>query len=293
MTITIFTPTYNRAHLLSGLYQSLLRQTNRDFEWIIGDDGSSDHTHELVQRFQREGMLNITYFSQSNSGKHVAFNEGVKRAKGELFCNLDSDDMLMDDAIQTIISEWEALRTEHALDEFAGLAGNKIYADGSPVGATVDYQYLDTTIIDYRFVRGIYGDKMEIFRTDILKQYPFPVNGENFCPEALVWNRIGSAYKFRFFNKNIFQGEYLPGGLSARIVEIRKNSPQNASTYYGELTRYKIPSLQKVKAAANYWRFCIYNRSMSWREKISAISLHLTMLALPLGLLMALKDAKR
>ena len=48
MLITIFTPTYNRAELLPRLYKSLQEQTNKDFEWVIVDDGSTDNTKEVI-----------------------------------------------------------------------------------------------------------------------------------------------------------------------------------------------------------------------------------------------------
>ena len=92
--ITIFTPTYNRAHLLERLYKSLCHQSNKDFEWVIVDDGSVDHTEKLIESFQLENQIPIQFFKQENSGKHTAINKGVAMAKGELFFIVDSDDFL-------------------------------------------------------------------------------------------------------------------------------------------------------------------------------------------------------
>ena len=88
MTITILTPTYNRAGTLPKLFGSLQGQTSKDFEWIVIDDGSKDNTTELVKEFaeKAEGFL-VTYLKQHNSGKHVALNNGISKAQGELiFC---------------------------------------------------------------------------------------------------------------------------------------------------------------------------------------------------------------
>lgn len=279
---------------MPALYQSLTSQdAAANFEWIVGDDGSTDGTEALIRSWQQEGKIRIRYFVQKNSGKHIAFNKGVSMAEGVLFLNLDSDDKLLPVAVRTILDQWAILKQDSNLDAFAGLAGNKIYTDGSLVGSPIDYETLDTGIIDYRFIRGIQGDKMEVFRTAILKQFPFPENGERFCPEALVWNRIGSQYTFRFFNKALYQGEYLPGGLSEKIVAIRKKSPNNAATYYAELSRYPVPVTQKIKAGINYWRFVIYDTSTPTLKKMTGMNILLSISTLPIGLLFALKDLKK
>ena len=56
-TLTIFTPAYNRAHTIGRTYESLCRQTCKDFEWLIIDDGSSDNTHELVEGWIRDNCM--------------------------------------------------------------------------------------------------------------------------------------------------------------------------------------------------------------------------------------------
>jgi len=61
---TVFTPTYNRAHTLPRVYESLKHQTFRDFEWLIVDDGSTDNTKELVEVWQKENLFPIRYFWQ-------------------------------------------------------------------------------------------------------------------------------------------------------------------------------------------------------------------------------------
>lgn len=85
MTVTVFTPTYNRADLLPRLYKSLCGQVYTDFEWVIVDDGSKDKTEDVVKSFIEEECLNIHYIKQTNGGKHRAINRGLKAAKGELF----------------------------------------------------------------------------------------------------------------------------------------------------------------------------------------------------------------
>lgn len=291
--LTIFTPTYNRALLLQRVYDSLLAQTNQNFEWVIVDDGSSDNTPELVQKFVDEQRVKIVFEKQINSGKHIAINRGLQLASGELFLILDSDDELTRDAVEKVANQWHNLLKEPDFETFGGLVANKSYTNGKGIGNELNYEILDTTIIDYRFHRKITGDKLEIFKTPLIKQYPFPINGEKFCPEALVWNRIGSKYKFRFFNDSIYLAEYLPDGLTDRIVTIRKKSPNNAATYYAELAVYHIPITEKIKAGINYWRFCIYDKSTSLSGKFSKINPLLGLVTMPFGLLFALKEFRK
>jgi glycosyltransferase involved in cell wall biosynthesis len=259
----------------------------------VGDDGSEDNTVELIAGYQNEGKIKIRYFRQKNSGKHIAVNEGVRIAAGNLFLILDSDDELTADAVETVQQQWHKLLSDYNgnIHQFGGIVADKMYADGKLIGTTINHdETLDATIIDYRFRRKITGDKLEIFRTEILKQYPFPEHGEKFCPEALVWNRIGSVYKFRFFNKAIYKAEYLPNGLTSRITKIRISNPINASTYYAELSHYDIPVLQKIKAVINYWRFCIYDTSVSAGTKFGRTNAVLNVFCIVPGLLLAWND---
>lgn len=103
-TFTVFTPTYNRSHLLGRLYESLKRQTFRDSEWVIVDDGSTDQTQELVKHWQMEASFPIRYFWQPNSGKHVAYNRGLQEARGFLFADIDSDDFFAPEALDPTLT---------------------------------------------------------------------------------------------------------------------------------------------------------------------------------------------
>lgn len=98
--LTIFTPSYNRAYILPKLYESLKRQTDKRFEWVIVDDGSVDDTESLVNGWINESLININYQKQQNQGKHIAINTGVEMANGELFFIVDSDDQLTLNAVE-------------------------------------------------------------------------------------------------------------------------------------------------------------------------------------------------
>lgn len=252
--ITVFTPAYNRADLLPRLYDSLKAQTCRDFEWVVVDDGSTDGTEAVVRGFVEEGLLDIRYFRQENGGKLRAINRGVKEAKGELFFIVDSDDYLPKDSIMDICRVWEDVKEDSRFGGVSGYMGtdeNHFLGNGQTAPAV-----LDCNALDFRYTHHVEGDMAEVFRTDVLREIPFPeVEGEKFCPEALVWNRIAQKYILRYFHKIIYIAEYQVGGISANMAWWRMESPVASCTHYKELNGYDVPWRIKAKSAINYWRF--------------------------------------
>ena len=292
--ITVFTPAYNRAGHLKKLYDTLVAQTFKDFEWIVVNDGSTDETEKVLNRFKEEKLVQLTLISQPNAGKQIAINTGVNAAQGELFFIVDSDDWLPEDSLETIYYYWETVKSENREEQFAGVSGNRIHSDGSVNGGDVPYEVLDADVFTYRHEMGIQGDKAEVYLTSVLKQCPFPVfEGEKFCPESLVWYRIGERYNLRFFNKGIYIGDYLDGGLTARSQAIRANSPRYTAMAYKEMVNsHKSPLWAKFRASINYWRFSPYNHYQKLSEKINDLQPFWAVLTLPLGLAYYLKEKK-
>lgn len=236
MIITIFTPTYNRAYTLPALYKSLCHQTYSDFEWLIVDDGSTDTTEELIQSYIAEGKLDIRYIKQSNGGKHRAINRGVAEARGTLFFIVDSDDYLTENAVERVMAHWENIPDKKM---FAGVSGLKIAPNRIPVarfGTT--YDILDCSLIDYRYKYQCQGDSAEVYRTDVLREYPFPeIPGEKFVPEALIWVRIARKYCIRYFYEPIYVCEYLPDGYTNNFKRNLQANPKGFLLFYRESLR--------------------------------------------------------
>ena len=223
-TITIFTPTFNRRHLIDILYQSLLAQTQKNFEWLVVDDGSTDNTEQYFSDLlTKQQPFPIRYIKQENGGKHRAINNGVKNAAGELFFIVDSDDYLTENAIDKI-NQWVAtLDDSH---KWAGISGLKGYSKDSVVGQHSKATYIDAKNSERRKY-NLLGDKAEVYFTDILKQHPFPeILGEKFISEEIVWNAIArDDYYLRWFNEIIYICDYLDGGLTKNNSKDR-NNPQ-------------------------------------------------------------------
>lgn len=254
--ITILTPAYNRASLLPRLFDSLLRQTFKDFEWIVVDDGSTDNTHEVLASIKERcgDAFPMTCLYKENGGKHMAINMGVTRAQGELFFIVDSDDMLPPNALAIVAEEWRPISGD---SNFGGVAGLDIAMDTREViGSGLPQEHIDCNAIDIRYRHHVTGDMKEVFRTEVLREFPFPeFAGERFCPEQLVWFRMARRYRLRYINKPIYIADYQPDGITAGITRARMRNPSASMLTYAELTECPVPFLVKVKAAINFWRF--------------------------------------
>ena len=258
MLLTIFTPVYNRAYCLHKLYKSLRHQSCKDFEWIIVDDGSTDNIDEVVNGFIKDNQVKIKYYKQKNGGKHTAINFGVKRAEGEMFYIVDSDDYIPEDAVQFIIKNSLEILDN---DSFVGISGCDMTVEG--VKLSNMRKPIVATSLDVRFKHNIVGDLAEVFKTSVLAKYPFPeIPGERFCPEALVWNRMATdGLLIKYYPQILKIIEYMPDGLTAGIVKARMRSSIASMMCYSELNKLNVPFMQKLKAAINYWRFrfCMSN----------------------------------
>ena len=286
--LTIFTPTYNRAHLLPRLYASLVEQSCQEFTWLVVDDGSTDATEENLKAFKAKGEISMHYIKQVNQGKHIAINNGVELSQSELFFIVDSDDYLLPEAVTVVLQTHEA---HGHLPKYAGLAGRRIYADGSFVEKPFDFESKFEYNLKLRYDYKIFGDLAEVYLTSILKEYPFPsIENERFIPEGIVWNRIAKNYKLYFLNQGIYVCEYIEGGLSSKILKIRAESPQLSMLYYSELAAHEwTPYLQKIRSTINFWRFSFYS-SIPFVKKLQMVSFLRSLIAFPLAVMMFVKD---
>ena len=266
MKITVFTPTYNRAYIIEKLYHSLQRQTFKDFEWIVVDDGSEDETEDLFKKIQKDkNLFEIRYIKQKNGGKHRAINKGIEIAKGELFFIVDSDDYLIDTALKTI-TEIEESIPENEKKQFAGVCGLRGYSEKKENGKTFCGDILDITSLE-REKYGIYGDKAEVFYTSILKKYPFPTfENEKFITECVVWDKIAfDKYKIRYFNKIIYISDYLPDGLTAHVKDLYKKNPKGYGLYLAQCAKYgKIRGVNKWTQYMQY--FYDHRKELKFKE---------------------------
>ena len=247
--LTIITPTYNRGEHLENLFASLKKQSLKLFEWILVDDGSTDDTHSRFLNWEKENPgFEMTYLKKQNGGKHTALNLGIPAAKYEFIYVLDSDDTIVEDAVDTINNWVKHIRNN---SEFAGVAGLRRFKSSQEIIGEFpkNREYVDSSNIDRR-KNKLRGDKAEVYKRDLLIEHPFPVfENEKYVPEAIVFDQIAiKGYKLRWFNKVISEGEYLEGGITKGSGA--SNSTQNikANFYYEKIFFESRPFPQKYVA---------------------------------------------
>jgi glycosyltransferase involved in cell wall biosynthesis len=292
-TFTVFTATFNRAHTLHRVFESLTAQTIGDFEWLIIDDGSTDGTEALVRTWVDGAAFPIRYYWQENQGKHVATNEGVLRARGALFLILDSDDACDPEALETFRYHWEAIPGEER-DSFTGVACLTRRPDGAIVGSHFPAHPLDVSSHELRSRFGVTGDKWGFHRIEVLRRFPFPViPGEKFVPESLVWNRISQQYKTRYINTALLIYHPTEGSLSSAHPRIR--SPQGMRLHYLEHAQLlkRGSRWQRVRTLANYVRYSLHAYVGTGELFRSARQPGSMVLAYPLGLARYVVDKRK
>lgn len=251
--VTIFTPTYNRAYILPKLYDSLKRQSSKNFQWVVVDDGSTDETERLVQKWISQNAFEIVYKRRENGGKMRAINDGLDLATGEYFFIVDSDDYLTDDAVEMVERYSKDLPKE-----FAGMVFRKHNLSGDLFGE-FPAEIIDSDPVEIFYRKGIAGDKAEVVKREIMKKFRFPeIPGEKFVPEGLIWNRIGRNYKFRYINRVIYNFEYIADGYTNNFQETMRKNPEGMKLYYREMLGENIPLLNRIKFLIRYiqcWRY--------------------------------------
>lgn len=241
VTVTVFTPTYNRAYIIENLYRSLQRQTNKDFEWLIVDDGSTDNTQEIVNGWKNEtNDFQIRYYKKDNGGKCRAINYGVDLAQGLLFFNVDSDDYLTDDAIEKVI-EWE--RSLPKDKKYCGVVGNLGISATQTPNTLSGTDYRDANLLE-RYSEycenPIDGERAPVFYTEIQKMYKYPeFDGEKFVTPAVTWNRMANdGYKVRVFDDIIWIYEYQADGITSQGNMNFIKNPQGAGLWLREKSKF-------------------------------------------------------
>lgn len=290
---TVLTPTYNRAHTLPRVFESLKKQEFQDFEWLIVDDGSTDNTRELVQEWQKEADFPVRYYWQENQGKHIAHNTGVLHARGELTVVLDSDDMLADEALIHLKRHWDAIPREER-PHFAGVEGLAAYFDGRIEGTRFPKNVMDSDYIEIRNKYGVTGDKKGAVVTGILQEFLFPrFSGEKHIRPSLLWKRLAHHYRFRYINEIIQLKELQPGGLSFDRFRLRMKNPQGFRLYYREeINQHRGYSGigKQLDSCAKYVRYSLHSGIGYRQQQYEIDTPWLWLLSVPKGTLTWLRD---
>ncbi|OBZ12310.1 glycosyltransferase family A protein [Bacillus sp. FJAT-26390] len=270
-TLTVFTPTYNRAYCLHQVYESLQRQTCKDFEWLIIDDGSSDGTEELVAGWIAEQLMPIRYVLQQNQGMHGAHNTAYEHIETELNVCIDSDDYMPDDAIEHIVTFWNQNRS----DKVCGFVGLDAYTDGSIVGSELPEELVSSTLFDLYHKHGVTGDKKLVYLTSLTKLYPYPLfEGEKYVGLDYKYHLLNQQYELLLLNEVLCHVEYLPDGSSRNMLMQYRKNPKGFAFYRQALINLPIGNgIFKYRQAVHYVSSCLLSRNKRWLQDFPAKAL--------------------
>lgn len=233
MKISVLTPTYNRANLLERLYKSIVQNSKYgvDIEWLIMDDGSTDKTEDVVQKYKEENVIDIRYCHQENQGKMTAINNLVEKTDGDLIIECDSDDYFTEDAFKIIKDEYEKNKNNKKAYAMCFLKHNK---NGKNMGNY--FKHKETTMFDLYFKEGEDGEKALVFFKEIRKKYKHKLeHGEKFVTEARMYHEMDLSYNMLCINKCIMICEYQEEGYSKNINEQFKKNPYGYYKYFKEI----------------------------------------------------------
>ncbi len=287
--LTVFTPTYNRAHTLPRLYESLINQKlppNFKFEWMIIDDGSTDNTEELIKIWIEQSKISIQYIKTANGGKPRAINRAVTVAKSGYLFIVDSDDYIADEkTIGFLIDECDKIDKD---DSIVGIGGLRGYAINKPFKKPFFKKNIDATNLQRKDF-GLDVDCNEVYKIEILKRFPFNVwDGENFVPEEVVLNEMAlNGYKLRWFNRVIVISEYLDGGLTKGAWQLMKKNPMGYAMLYEHKLKIETDLQKKIYNTIQVVALSVVGKNpvypFSGKNKL------LSILCYPVGLLLALR----
>lgn len=254
--ITVFTPTYNRGNdkCLGRCYKNLCEQTNKEFIWLIIDDGSSDGTEEYVSSWiEKEAIekngFEIKYIKKKNGGTHTGYNKAFDVCGTELIFCLETDDELLPGAIQKILDEANGKVYEKSIGLIfpayyigKGEIIGKPFPKGKRLISYHDcyYKYKDT------------GDKFFVYKTKKIGRYRFPeFEGEKLCSTATMLLTLHGCYKI--VDADVYNKSYLEDGYTADSVAINfAKSPKGFAYFHyiklGEIGEIKV----NIKSAIHY-----------------------------------------
>ena len=302
LPLTVFTPAYNRAHTIWRTYESLCRQTCKEFEWLVIDDGSTDNTRELVASWlqknqdlhapikstdaQFEGWCDagfkIRYIWKENGGLHTGYNTAYANIVTELCVCIDSDDWMPDDAVEKILNCWRL----KGGPQYAGIMGLDYDTQGKPLGGFFPKDMEEAYFLDM-YIKNIHrADSKEVMRTDLMKKVAPQVGYEgekNFNPVYMLL-QVCDDYPLLVLNENLCIVEYQQDdSMSRGIYRQYLNSPRSfAKLRLLEMKLKRNTFKNRFRSAVHYVSSCLIARDGKWLSQSSNKSLVLA--AAPLGL---------
>lgn len=285
ITLTVFTPAYNRAELLPRLFESIKSQVHPGdpVEWLVIDDGSADDTASVLRDFANERADLVRFVRVANGGKHRAINRAAQLAYGDWVMIVDSDDRLLEGAIQNVL---ETITARSDDDRIGLLRGLKHFPEIVKVHR-FNLEQNPCAHVAWISTQQPF-DTAEVIRRTALLLHPFPdFSVERFMAEGWLWHQLNRTHLTYFINSPWVECFYQADGLSASSRRIRANSPCGAMAVYCAMLASGLPLRLRIRASINWWRYWFH--ATTQRKGVS-FARQASVIFAPIGWLMFLRD---
>lgn len=248
MILTIYTPTYNRSFELQKLYESLCGQTEKEFIWLVVDDGSTDDTKYKVQQWIDEKRILVKYVYKENGGVHTARDLAYKLVESELVFGIDSDDVALPNMVENVLKTWEKCKNE----DVCGMIAPVCSADGNNICSAyprIDRASYQTLTYKYHCV----GDYSMIIRAEVMKNIPeAPVfENEKLIGEGFKWIQLPDK-PFIIMQEMSLIHNYLEDGYSKNVRKLWFKNLNGFRANYNQFLKSCLFFKPKVKIAIKY-----------------------------------------
>lgn len=279
-TLGIITTTFNRAYCINRVYESLLKQKNRDFMWMIIDDGSTDNTKDIIQKYIDENKIEIKYIYHENCGMTQSRNKAYDNIDTEINTMIDSDDWLADDAVDKIIKFWNINKN----DKVSGIIALNEKINGDKSGQKLPENISECTLTDLHEKYKCSGDKKIILRTDLSREHPYPkFEGEKNFPASYKFRLLDLKYKMLLMDEVVCIVDFNENGATFQRVEQYQKSPRGYAFYRNEMMRISNNNMFIFKQALHYISSSKFANNNDYIKEASK-KIHV-ILVLPFGLL--------
>ena len=255
LLISIIIPVYNVSEYLDDCIHSLLKQSYQNCEFIFINDGSTDHSLEILERHQKKDSR-IKLINQENRGVSIARNNGIAMASGTYMGFVDSDDWIEWDMYQTLFETMESFQCDLVLSNMRSFLDGKEYSThyDFPVNEKLEVDYVKEVVLPYLIENdNLYSSCNKLFKTAIIKEnnIVFPKGNalsEDNIFNLLYFNKIQSmvyldytGYNYREVvgsaTRNVIKNNYFKNVLS--IYHFDYNSMMDLKLEYEEINKIK------------------------------------------------------
>ena len=286
--LTIFTPIYNRAYCLINFYQSMSRQKNKRFIWIIVDDGSTDNLESLVSEWiVDESEFQIEYYRKENGGMYTAYNLAFEHIITDYWVCIDSDDWLADDAVDRIYDAIDYVEKKKL--SICGIVGLDALQDGTICGGKLP----DVDIVGLLELKLKYhhkGDIKVIYSMSDTKHYiPMPeIPGEKDFNPYYMMLKMDINKPLYICNHILCIVNYQQDGMTSRVLQSYEECPVSyAMLREAYLEHQEIPCMFAYRQCIHYvssWIFAkrqkkkvnsLWRRKLVWMAVIPGVILNM------------------